>query len=260
MQLIVKVLTPGAPEKGWGVSEIEPGLFGLKGVAGSRENPIPVQEVNAVGLLIGDPLNPSWEPGSHLVTSAQTRIIKDLGYSGTFIGNGDTAEPSIIMLNWDSWPLNVPYKAKARISVGTDQTGFAQPFDESKSLIIEIWFARTGAPQEKPTIKVRFSDGDRLITQKQFDTAGSGITKKGNFFFSYWSYAGTYAEFVADLQAPSAPVPAPEPVPQPPPNPPSPEDTLWIEQAIREVEAAELEVARIKERLALLKHALKGKL
>lgn len=253
MRPIVKVLTPGAPDTGWGVVELEPGYYGLHNVPGSKANPVQVQDVSSVGLLLADPANPAWEPGSHELTTAQTRVNfapQDINYTGSFVPNADTATPSIAPTGYDKWMLNEPHRIKARISVGTDQSGFTEPFDESRSLILELWFARTGDPAERPTVRVRFNDGYRLIYQSQKVAAGNAIVEKG-FLFPYLSYAGTFAEFEAKypLGAP-VPVPVPEPDPDPVPVPtPDPEpqpDTSWIQDAIDDIEKIELQLASLK--------------
>lgn len=276
MQPIVKVVTPGAPDTGWGISEIEDGHFGLKGVAGSRQNPIPVDIPPSQGgstgvtFLIGDPLNPGLQPGDHRVIQPETR--KTTPDIGTHFQNADAAESPVVVTHWDAWTLNKPMRLGVRISVQTDQD--APTFKPENSVLVDVWFVRTGAAQVDPRVqKIRFEDGDHAVTKSQFERAQSAgvIVQKGNFFFTYWLYAGTWAEFEA-LYPPTAsqpehpspvPAPPPEPVPVPVPQPepvPPPADTAWIRAAIGQVEIALDDVEALKERLEMLLLSLKGKL
>jgi len=150
---IVEIVTPGGVVS---AVDLGNGRWGVPaGFVGTQSNPIPLQDTNAVALWIGDTINPGFSTGSAQVNGLAPQTTFNTG--STLIGQLDVfcvgcngPRPSITILNWQSLPLNLARSMVARVSLGVDATLPYPPYNAGNSVLVEIWFARTGAAVNGP--------------------------------------------------------------------------------------------------------------
>ena len=145
---IVRVVAPG------GVTDVVSvgGRWGLPdGEPGSSTTPIVVQDVNAVSFQIGDRANPDWAIGSVNVNSAnpQTAFPREHNQLDVFCVGCNGPRPSMTILNWTRLTQDRPRAMVARVSLGVDATDPGTFFDDSNSILIEIWFVRSSTAQNR---------------------------------------------------------------------------------------------------------------
>ena len=145
---IVKVVGPG------GVTDVVSvgGRWGLPdGEPGSSTDPIVVQDVNAVSFQIGDRANPDWAIGSVDVNSAnpQTTFPRPPNQLDVFCIGCNGPRPSMTILNWTHISQDRPRVMVARVSLGVDATDPGAVFDDSNSILIEVWFVRSSTAQNQ---------------------------------------------------------------------------------------------------------------
>ena len=122
------------------------------GMLGTEGNPIPLQEINAVSFKVGDRANPQWAPGSSEVGSAnpQTTFPKPPGVLDVLCTGCNGASPSITIILWSGFPINVARVMVARVSLGVDATDPNTVYHDGNSILVDIWFARTASTANRP--------------------------------------------------------------------------------------------------------------
>ena len=146
---IVQVVTSSGVVE---VVNLGTGRWGVPpGFVGTQSNPIPVQNADAVTLRIGDTFNPQFAPGSSGVNGLNPQTT--FHSSGSLLGNLDVIcfgcngpSPSVTILNWQSLPLNVARVMVARVSLGVDASAPNPPYNDTNSMLVEVWFVRAGSP------------------------------------------------------------------------------------------------------------------
>ena len=150
---IVEIVTTGGVVS---AVDLGNGRWGVPaGFVGTQSNPIPLQDTNAVALWIGDTINPGFSTGSSQVNGLNPQTTFNTG--STLIGQLDVfcvgcngPRPSITVLNWQSLPLNLARSMVARVSLGVDASLPYPPYNAGNSVLLEVWFARTGAAVNEP--------------------------------------------------------------------------------------------------------------
>ena len=178
---IVEVVGPG------GVTDVVAvgGRWGLPdGEPGSSTTPIVLQDVNAVSFRIGDRANPDWAVGSVDVNSAnpQTTFPRPPNQLDVFCIGCNGPKPSMTILNWTRISHDTPRPMVARVSSGVDATDPGTIFDDSNSILIEIWFVRSSTAQNQaPSIDAGANQtvgfGQQVVLQGSVvDPDGDGTT------------------------------------------------------------------------------------
>ncbi len=145
---IVKVVTPdGAMD----VKSASSGRWSVPvGTSGSKDNPIVLEAVNAVSLKIGDRINPQWGVGSTSVNGANPQTtfpVTSPRALGVFCVGCNGPRPSITILGRNSLPINRRIPMVARVSLGVDATDPGVVFNDSNSIMVEVWFIRRGVTE-----------------------------------------------------------------------------------------------------------------
>ena len=113
------------------------------GAAGSRENPIVLDQVDAVSLKIGDRVNPNWGIGSSSVNGANPQTTFPIREAlGVFCVGCNGPRPSISILHWKRLSMNRRATMVARVSLGVDATNPKTVYNDFNSIMIEVWFKR----------------------------------------------------------------------------------------------------------------------
>ena len=60
------------------------------------------------------------------------------------------ASPSITIILWSGFPINVARVMVARVSLGVDATDPSTVFHDGNSILVDIWFARTASTANRP--------------------------------------------------------------------------------------------------------------
>ncbi len=149
---IVQVVTPD------GVLSVVPGYTGGRwgvpaGKFGSYDKPILLEEADAISFRIGDRINPDWLPGSSGVNGVNPQTTFPVVYPqalGVFCVGCNGPKPSMTVLSWKLLPRNLRRPLVARVSLGVDATDPAAIFNDSNSILTEIWFKRTGVVENQP--------------------------------------------------------------------------------------------------------------
>ncbi len=188
----VEVITPDGPSKlvptsgnRWGLPE---------GTSGSKGNPISVREVAAVSFRIGDNTNPGWLVGSTEVGSAnpQTTFPRPLGQLDVFCIGCNGPKPSMTILHWTLMPLGHPRMMVARVSLGVDATDPKSLFNDSNSILVEVWFVHLPpAPLISDISNTHASAGSKIAI------AGTGFTS-GNVKVMFDGVESPNVEIVDD--------------------------------------------------------------
>lgn len=188
---IVQVVTP---EGTVNTIDLGNGRWGVPaGFVGTQSKPIPVQVADAVLFKIGDTFN-SFAPGSSEINGlnpqttfhANQSLIGDLDVL-CFGCNGP--KPSITILNWQILPLNVPRSMVARVSLGVDASSPNPPFDATNSVLVEVWFARTGSAGNRPPT-VSAGSNQTVQTGQTVTLRGTVFDPDGDSTTTLWTLVG----------------------------------------------------------------------
>ena len=160
---IVEVVVPD------GVMRVVPAFTGGRwgvpaGSSGSYDNPIVLEEVDAVSFRIGDRINPDWLPGSSGVNGVNPQTTFPVQYPralGVFCVGCNGPKPSLTVLSWKLLPRSLRLPLVARVSLGVDGTDPGAVFNDSNSILIEIWFKRGGVIENQPP-EVSVSDNQTV--------------------------------------------------------------------------------------------------
>ena len=160
---IVEVVVPD------GVMRVVPAFTGGRwgvpaGSSGSHANPIVLEEVDAVSFRIGDRINPDWLPGSSGVNGVNPQTTFPVVYPqalGVFCVGCNGPKPSLTVLSWKRLPRSLRLPLVARVSLGVDATDPGAVFNDSNSIVIEIWFKRGGVIENQPP-EVSVSDNQTV--------------------------------------------------------------------------------------------------
>ena len=168
---IVQVVTPDGVV---GVVTASSGRWSVPaGTSGSKDNPIVLEAVDAVTLKIGDRINPEWGVGSTAVNGANPQTtfpVTPPRALGVFCVGCNGPRPSITILSWKSLPTNRRAPMVARVSLGVDATDPGAVFNDSNSIMVEVWFIRRGvAENQNPVVE---AGPDQLVKEKQAVTLG----------------------------------------------------------------------------------------
>ena len=149
---IVQVVSPD------GVLGVVPGYTGGRwgvpaGKSGSYDKPILLEEVDAVSFRIGDRINSSFLPGSSEVNGLNPQTTFPVVYPralGVFCVGCNGPKPSMTILSWKLLPRNLRLPLVARVSLGVDATDPRAVYNDSNSILTEIWFKRGGVIENQP--------------------------------------------------------------------------------------------------------------
>ena len=121
------------------------------GFVGSESNPIPITPSSQSFVLkIGDTFNPQFDIGSTSINflNPQTTFHTNnvlIGHLDVLCFGCNGTKPAFTLLNSLSLPVNLVRPMVARVSLGVDATLPNSPFNANNSVLIEVWFARTGS-------------------------------------------------------------------------------------------------------------------